>query len=193
MPQWNNRDLVLYHGTDHLSVLGAAAAAVGAPAQRTTIAPSQGSHVPFPVSLSLCRPMTDFGQGFYTTTRLHQARQWANSRVRRILAPAGQQPQAIVLRFTLSRNRVASLDTLAFVRAMPDYWRLVTDCRNGFPPHQRGRPDEYDIVYGPVALPLQQLVIQDCDQISFHTHRALSVLGTNPMVQGVAPLPNGLF
>jgi hypothetical protein len=130
--------------------------------------------------------MTDFGRGFYTTTRLHQAKQWANSRVRRILAPNGPTPQAIVLSFTLDRNRLAKLDTLVFVRPTRDYWRLVNDCRNGFPPHQRGQPDEYDIVYGPVSLAPQQLLIQDCDQISFHTHRALSVLGVRPSVQAVA-------
>jgi hypothetical protein len=41
--------------------------------------------------------------------------------------------------------------------------------------NQRGLV-EYDIVYGPVSLWQQKLVIKDCDQISFHTSQALAIL-----------------
>jgi hypothetical protein len=69
----------------------------------------------FVVNLSLCRPLTDFGQGFYTTTSLHQAREWANARVRRVLAPT-QQHTAVVIQFSLDRDWLARLDALAFAR-----------------------------------------------------------------------------
>ena len=154
MPQWHNNPLQVFHGTDNLSA--AALAATG-------------------VSLALCRPNTDFGQGFYVTTSLHQARQWANTRVLRI-------PRALVatvVSFDLDRDWIASLDTLAFVRPIKDFWDLVTDCRYGFPPHQRSppHPRPYDVVYGPVTIWPQRLVIADCDQISFHTRRAVVGLG----------------
>jgi len=62
MPTWNNKPLTVYHGTDDASL--------GRPGV------TQGTVLNgFVVNLSLCRPLTDFGQGFYTTTSLHQARE----------------------------------------------------------------------------------------------------------------------
>ncbi len=177
MPQWTNPPLRVYHGTDSNSV-GLTARSASLP--------------PFTVNLALCRPYTDFGQGFYTTTRLHQARQWANMRVMR--APQRLNPFAVVIRFDLDRDWLASLDVLAFARPIRDFWRLVTDCRHGFPPHQRVPPEPtaYDVVYGPVTLWPQQLVIADCDQISFHTRRAVAGLG-NANLEAVAPGTSPLF
>jgi hypothetical protein len=160
VPRWANSPLVVYHGTD--------AASVGA------IGLSAGIHVPtFMVDLGLCRPHTDFGQGFYTTTNLHQARQWANFRLFR--APRLTGNKAVVLEFELDRDWLSRLDSLAFVRDTYDYWDLVSDCRHGFRPHQRQTPNPpaYDVVYGPVSLWPQKLVLNDCDQISFHTSRAV--------------------
>lgn len=51
-----NDDLILYHGTDDKSA-------------REIIAHG--------IDLSLCSPLTDFGRGFYTTTNLEQAKNWA--------------------------------------------------------------------------------------------------------------------
>ena len=180
MPAWNNKDLVVYHGTDDISLR-----AQGVPL---------GATLQFTVNLALCRPFTDFGQGFYTTTSLHQARQWANTRVLRSIAPTGPAPTAVVLSFQLSRDWLATLDALAFVRPTNDFWDLVQDCRNGFPPHQRLRSSSacYAVVYGPVTLWPQRLVIQDCDQVSFHSQAA--VLGLrNPAVSDRATGPGGLF
>ena len=59
----NNRYLTLYHGTDLASA--------------NKIINSQ-------INLNFCKPLTDFGQGFYTTTYLHQAKNWANIRVLRL-------------------------------------------------------------------------------------------------------------
>jgi hypothetical protein len=81
-----------------------------------------------------------------------------------------------VLSFEIDRDLLAVLDTLAFVRPINDFWDLVQDCRGMFPPHQRrGQQASYDVVYGPVTLWPQRLVIQDCDQISFHTQRSRAV------------------
>jgi hypothetical protein len=139
MPTWNNKPLTVYHGTDDVSL--------GRPGV------TQGTVLRgFVVNLSLCRPLTDFGQGFYTTTSLHQAREWANARVRRVLAPT-QQHTAVVIQFSLGRDWLARLDALAFARPIVDFWDLVTDCRYGFPPHQRsGSQAAYDGVYGPVTI-----------------------------------------
>jgi hypothetical protein len=177
LPQWTNPPLRVYHGTDSNSV-GLVARGAGLP--------------PFAVNLALCRPFSDFGQGFYTTTRLHQARQWANMRVLR--APRQGNPFAVVIRFDLDRDWLASLESLAFVRPIRDFWRLVTDCRHGFPPHQRvaPHPTAYDAVYGPVTLWPQQLVIADCDQISFHTRRAVAGLG-NAQIEAEAPDNSDVF
>ena len=171
MPLWRNKDLVVYHGTDNQSV------------------PNPGTMT---INLARCRPLTDFGQGFYCTTSLHQAEQWANTRVHRTRAARRPAPIAIVLAFQLSRDWLASLETLAFVRPINDFWDLVEDCRNGFPPHQRPTPFGacYDIVFGPVTLWPQRLVIQDCDQISFHTQRAVRGLSPTFHSQGTR---GGLF
>ncbi len=151
-------------------------------------------HPPDNIKLNLCRPRTDFGQGFYTTTSEHQARQWANQRCRRILAPRGSGPTATVLRFAIDRDALADLHHLAFVRETADFWNLVHDCRLGFPPHQRtgSRQRAYDVVYGPVSLWQQTLVIADCDQISFHTARALALLPA-PVIHAQAAGAGGLF
>jgi uncharacterized protein DUF3990 len=180
MPKWGspNPPLFVYHGTDDVSV-GAVGLAVGTP-------------LPLGVNPTLGRVFTDFGQGFYTTTWDHQARQWANARVLRTLAPppaAGRN--AIVLRFELDRDWLAGLESLVFVRPLLDFWNLVDDCRNGFPPHQRpprpprNPPRAYDVVFGPVTLWPQRLLIQDCDQVSFHTHDAARRL-PGPIIYDVA-------
>jgi hypothetical protein len=180
MPAWNNKDLVVYHGTDTLALGGYGALAIG-------------NSLTFRVNLALCRQFTDFGQGFYTTTSLHQAKQWANARVRRMLSARGPAQSAVVVRFTVNRDWLAGLHALAFVRGIQDFWDLVQDCRNGFPPHQRGNPQPaYDVVYGPVTLWPQLLLIQDCDQISFHTQNAVNGLPFSE-VEDYAPAPGGLF
>ena len=85
LPLWNNRDLLVYDGADSGSFAALSSS----------------------IELNLCRPNTDFGQGFYTTTRLHQAERWANTRGRR--APKTSGVHAIVLSFRLSRQWLASL------------------------------------------------------------------------------------
>lgn len=150
---WTNSDLMLYHGTDD----DAAARIL-----------SGG------VDLTKCSPLADFGRGFYTTTNLEQAKNWAFLKARRISRKRPSSKGA-VLGMAVNRDWLGKLDSLAFVRsaAEVDYPTFVRFCRSGCSPH---RPTgDYQVVYGPVALwqgvadsNFSLFVIQDCDQISFH-------------------------
>ena len=141
------------------------------------------------IDLAYSAPLTDFGRGFYTTTYLDQAKNWANDRclkIRNALRGLLQPPKlvlATVLRFEVDRNEIAKLQWLSFVRENQDYWDFVQYCRQGRGSH---RPTgNYDIVSGPVSLWSQRLVIKDCDQISFHTSGALAILPT-PVIEAAA-------
>jgi hypothetical protein len=128
------------------------------------------------VNTAHCRQRTDFGIGFYTTTSYRQAAFWANgqySRARRKGRPAAY---AVVLQFVLPRIPLSNLTSLVFVveNSSPDYWDFVTHNRTGPRPHYSA--GHYDVVYGPVSLWPQLLVIKDCDQISFHNSGAISAL-----------------
>src|SRR5688572_3005770 len=109
---WNNTPLILYHGTDDVSA-------------RNIIRNG--------IALRYCKPLTDFGRGFYTTTNRHQAQNWARLRYLRI---RGITPNSspVMLSFTVDRNQLASLNTLFFVTEglippTTDYWDLVQHCR----------------------------------------------------------------
>jgi hypothetical protein len=161
-PPWTNQRLILFHGT--LSVHAATIVSSG-------------------VNVTLGRPYTDFGQGFYTTTVEQQARSWAwqLSLRRRGTFPA-------VVRFDVDRDQLASLQSLWFVRGSfnaDDYWSLVFHCRRGGAAHGRAVNNGwYDIVVGPVAASWRtRLTIHDADQISFHTPPAAALLdASNPTV-----------
>lgn len=177
MAVWSSGGLTVYHGTDVVS------------ASLPNIV--LGQPVNFGIRLNLCRPGTDFGQGFYTTTSLHQARQWANSKVRRVRRRT--HTSGIVLQFDLDRDRLAALESLVFVRAIPDFWDFVTHCRSGGAVHgRRGATTKYDVVYGPVTIWPSLLLILDCDQISFHTQRAAGILPP-PTVAAIASAAAGGF
>jgi len=114
MPSWSNGKLTVYHGTDTLTLGAHGPFEIG------------GSLAGFVANLANCRPATDFGTGFYTTTSLHQAREWANARIRRLrrskrLRASPVQPRGLVLRFDLDRNWLASQETLVFVREVSDF------------------------------------------------------------------------
>ena len=163
---WNNDNVELYHGTD-TSQLG-------------TIGIDPNPHG---LLVTKCRRGTDFGMGFYLTTYMHQAEQWANEAYYRNLSPTGANQQAIVLSFEVERDLLASLQALVFVRETPDFWSLVRHCRGGYSPHNRVQTTynpppraEYDLVYGPVAHWRQTLVFKDCDQISVNAQLALDKL-----------------
>ena len=186
MPSWSNGKLTVYHGTDTLTLGAHGPFKVG------------GSLAGFVADLNYCRALTDFGKGFYTTTKLHQAREWANARTRRLrrskrLRASPVQPWGLVLQFDLDRSWLASQESLVFVREVSDFWDFVTHCRAGFAVHARAHPNvAYDVVYGLVTIWRQKLLIQDCDQISFHTPTAVGYLN-RPSVAEVAGNADGLF
>ena len=169
---WTNGRLILYHGTDDGSA--------------NTIMASG-------VSLGACRSLTDFGKGFYLSADLHQAKNWANSRYRRLRPRA---VSAAVVQFQVDRNDLALLANLSFhsESANVDYWDFVRYCRGGATPHGytvSGNPisRDYDVVSGPVSLWPQYLVIKDCDQWSFHTATAVSILsGVSVIVPTAGPV-----
>ena len=72
----------------------------------------------------------------------------------------------------------------------------MTYCRSGLAVHGRERHPRfnpagkapYDVVYGPVSLWRQVLVVKDCDQISFHTTEALKLLPAPHLEDQGSPL-----
>jgi hypothetical protein len=151
IPAWTDQNIDLYHGTLDVHVNSVLAA----------------------VDVTQGAALKDFGRGFYTTTNLTQATNWANN-----LAIGGGTPA--VIRFTSERNELAQLDTLAFVRGEPaavDFWSFVQYCRTIPGSHNRRQTHWYDVVIGPVTGSWKkQTVIRSADQISFHTDRAETVL-----------------
>ena len=103
------------------------------------------------------------------------------------------QPTGLVLQFDLDRDWLASQEMLVFVREAPDFWDFVTHCRAGLTVHARAQPNvAYDVVFGLVTIWQQRLLIQNCDQISFHTTAAVGYLN-QPVVADVASSADGLF
>jgi hypothetical protein len=72
-----------------------------------------------------------------------------------------------VLRFSVGRNWLATLDSLSFVRDTKDFRDFVAYCRTPLWPH-RPRGKNYAVVFGPVTVMGGRKIIQDGDQISFH-------------------------
>jgi hypothetical protein len=155
-PRWTNQPLRLYHGTLQANA-------------RSIV--SRGGVV------GRGRPGTDFGPGFYTTSDLDAAVEWAaqlaSKRYRRIPA---------VVTAELDRESLAALSVLSFARgdgAANDFWSFVIHCRSGARHHGRRTPTGpfYDVVVGPVTAMLsQRTCVPETDQISFHTPAAEAVL-----------------
>lgn len=160
---WTNRPLVLYHGTTNI-----AASAISIPSDSS----------PHSIDLTHCNPKADFGQGFYLTTVLTQAEDWADRQFRYLPRKTKESTRAVVLRFEVDRNHLASLLSLCFVTdgPSPDYRDFVEHCRNQMGPHLLHGNKNYDVVFGPITLWPQRLVIKDADQMSFHTEAALEIL-----------------
>jgi hypothetical protein len=133
---------------------------------------------PHSIDLALCSPKADFGQGFYLTTVQTQAEDWADRKFRNLPRKTKQLTHAVVLRFEVDRNHLASLLSLCFVTdsSSSDYRDFVEHCRNQMGTHLLYDNRNYDIVFGPITLWPQRLVIKDADQMSFHTEAALKIL-----------------
>lgn len=192
---WTNGPLTLFHGsTTH---------ALGLPwlCSRRQIDAAVSAFVP---NVAFSTRAVDFSQGFYTTTVRDQARQWANEGVRRQAARTPPVPSgAVVFKYVVSRDDLAAADALVFVTPSTDYFAFVRHCRRfpGALRHDRIRPPgpptapkpHYDIVYGPVSLGFQQLVIHGADQVSFHEQHLAGRLLTNPLVTMAATRRNGIL
>ena len=89
---WKNEDLCLYHGTDEESALNI---------------------IRYGVDLSRCSPLRDFGQGFYTTTHLEQAKSWGVVKATKV-RKRGRKSLGCVLELQVSRDWLGELDTLVF-------------------------------------------------------------------------------
>lgn len=131
------------------------------------------------INLTVCQPRTDFGRGFYTTTSLPQAWNWAWQ-----LSVRSPGSQPAVVRFDVSRDKLAKLDALWFVRGdfhADDYWGLVWYCRLGGRGHHRPpRAGWYDVIVGPVARSWHaRRSFTDYDQASFHTPKGARLLSAS--------------
>jgi hypothetical protein len=154
-PPWTNQEIVLYHGT----LL-----------QHATKIAQHG------VDTSFGAPNRDFGRGFYTTTLLNQAQDWADARA------SEENASPAIVRLILDRLELRNLRSLAFVRGArdaQDFWSFVCHCRR----KNQGAPathQYYDVVYGPVAKnwkgPRTVKIFRDFDQISFHGIDARNLL-----------------
>lgn len=168
MAGWKNDDLVLFHGCSEESL------------RPTNPKGIEVGKLPHYINLLSGNPNAEFGQGFYGTTWLHQAKSWANLQSRKLATKSRgkRAPKAVVLRFDVSRNALADLEALVFTNENVGFWPFVRYCRSGFTPHGRtsSAQQQYDVVYGPVSIWPQHLVIKDSDQVSFHTAKALSII-----------------
>ena len=106
---WSNQELKVYHGCDAVSARG--------------IVPTDGRV--HGIRFASGSPITDLGKGFYTTTNVHQAEQWANRRYR--IGKSGAKSAAVV-ELTIDRDAMAGLEHMAFVREdfapSSDCWQL---------------------------------------------------------------------
>jgi hypothetical protein len=135
------------------------------------------------VNPSFGRGAADFGQGFYVTSDLHQARQWANQKVR---ASTGSH-NAAVLEFDLDRDKLASHgDHLTFILPDSAFHDFVLFNRLGGSNHYRAGGSPYDVVYGPVAAFPQTIIYANCDQICF-------VAAARPSALAALGAPNSAF
>jgi hypothetical protein len=158
---WTNAPTVVYHGT---------------------IEPSAFDIASTGIDIRKCKPINDFGLGFYVTTSLDQAKEKANMRyrtthllsLRRHHFPLSPSPgSATVLSFIVDRLALGRLNSLVFIRPDADWADFISHCRSNGRNHYPSGPF-YDVVYGPVSL--TRGVKPDSDQISFHTPSAIAAL-----------------
>ena len=152
IPLWYDQDIILYHGTIDAHVADILNA----------------------VDVTRGVNLKDFGRGFYTTTRQDLASDWADQMAQQ----AGANPA--VIQFQVSRNEIALLESLIFVRGDSqaiDYWSFVQYCRTIRNDHNRVFKAWYDLVAGPISGSWKkQTTIRNSDQFSFHTPDAAAVL-----------------
>ncbi|MDR3236558.1 MAG: DUF3990 domain-containing protein [Prevotellaceae bacterium] len=134
--------------------------------------------------LQQCRPATDFGQAFYTTTSFEQAAKWA--KIKQLRSHAGK---AVVSVFEFDENILHSNEYKVqfFEKATQEWLAFVVGNRRG------AKQETFDFVTGPVAndslyatillyeqgllsadAAIERLKVQALfDQLSFNTEKAL--------------------
>jgi hypothetical protein len=137
--------------------------------------------------LQKCRPETDFGQAFYTTTSFEQAAKWAKIKQKR-----SNTKTSIVSVFEFNENILYSENYKVrhFEKATEEWLEFVINNRRGI------SMGNYDFVMGPVAndalyatilLYEQDIISANAaierlksytlfDQLSFHSEKALENL-----------------
>lgn len=174
---WINDEMVLYHGCSDQSLF---------PINQKGIVVDGGPHHISP-TVGALRP--DFGPGFYTTTWLHQAKNWANIRVSKLQArhPA---VKAVVLSMRVERNRFANLQSLVFPSDRDNFYKFVAYCRGGGTPHAdlAYRSSPYDVIAGPVTLAGQTMAVGGGDQVSFHTATGTSAISGVTVLETGSPI-----
>jgi hypothetical protein len=162
-PEWTNAPVELYHGT--------------------TMDFAE-SIVLSGVDVSFGRSRTDFGRGFYTTSRPDIARGWSQRVCRRV-----QDSSGAIVRLRISRAAISHLPSLCFIRSSMEavaYWSFVQHCRHGLP-HIQSTGAYYSVVSGPIAVrwsgPADSSTLFDSDQISFHSNAAQAMLNDRSVCQ----------
>jgi hypothetical protein len=142
------------------------------------------------IDLKRSRTALDFGRGFYTTTKLEQAEEWAQKKYRNQSRDDQVTNRPTILKFRTPLARLATIECLTFVRGEFKndlFWSFVDHCRSStvaipkthLNPTRNGPNDWYDMVCGPVAAvwpPDNRVTFPESDQFSFHTSIAIAIL-----------------
>lgn len=119
------------------------------------------------IDLAMCKPFKDFGQAFYLTTILTQAREMA----RMVADRFGGNP--IVNVFDFDESEMLGLNVKKFVQPDREWAEFVMANRSRIPAHPA---DDYDLIIGPVA--------NDDIATLFRTF-AIGVITIDDLVQGM--------
>jgi len=111
----------------------------------------------FSIDLSLCRPRTDFGQGFYLTTSRKQAKNWASNVTHR----SRGIDRAALLEFSIDLDAIGKLDDLWFVRDTEEFHSFVDRCRQNNLAHGRNRLRMLTSTVSIVWMPLRYFNLHD--------------------------------
>ena len=107
------------------------------------------------VDISKSNTYTDFGKGFYLTSILEQAVEWAGMKrlVNTDLQSLGEIPRTYVLKFELSIEKLSKMNYKIYKGYEPDWLKKVSVCRNTRLSEQERKKavPEYDVTIGPMA------------------------------------------
>lgn len=82
--------------------------------------------------------------------------------------------EATVIEYSVDRNVIGMLDTLAFVLPDGEWAEFVSNCRSDVYDH-KGPGSFYEVVYGPIATVTQETA-RDYEQLSFHSSAGIGAL-----------------